>query len=497
MSHKVKNKLKKITNGNIARKTLRIFEWNIGSRHWTNKQVEIQRMVDDHNIFKDNPDYKIKIVGYNLELPLTWNNDKLEYARIAVLIKEDLNYEILKQYMSNDISTIWVKINRKGRKKLIVGGIYREFKFIRQTENEEKGNLSDQNDRWRRILNQWEAATNGADSVIIGDCNLDYNCWEAPTGRQVEMIETTKSTIGSSGLYQVIRSNTHTWPGARDSLIDHCWVNSPEKVMCTVNVEDASSDHNIIGISLRISGVSNNSMSFKKRKWKNFDAGKFNLRLSQVNWDNMYQMTEVNLAWDYLQSTLIDLLKEDAPVVTCQPKTNHRVWLSQNTKDTMLERDTARSKSKVTNTVEDKSEYKKLRNKATKEIKADRNKFLKKQYEDCEMKNDSAKLYSIAKNQAGWKTNSSPTSLVIEGQNITSPRSIAQEQMKFYQKKNSKLLEGVEGGNEINPLETLKLAVNKWTKAGKYIPKLSLREISQNYIVNQIKKDKRLERLGI
>ena len=70
------------------------------------------------NIFKDDPDHRINIDRYNIELPLTFDNVKLQYARIAVVIKKDLSYEVLKQHMSNDLSSLWLKIIRKGSKKL-------------------------------------------------------------------------------------------------------------------------------------------------------------------------------------------------------------------------------------------------------------------------------------------------------------------------------------------------------------------------------------------
>ena len=122
MKHKERNKLVKIINGNIVKKTLRIFHWNLGSRFWKWKQDKIQSIVDvvnsdimyisEANIFKADPEHELNIVGYNLELPLTWKNPRLEYARIALLIKQDLNYELLPQHMETDISTMWLKLNR-------------------------------------------------------------------------------------------------------------------------------------------------------------------------------------------------------------------------------------------------------------------------------------------------------------------------------------------------------------------------------------------------
>ena len=67
-----------------------------------------------------------------------------------------------------------------------------------------------------------------------------------------------------------------------------------------------------------------------------------------------------------------------------------------------------------------------------------------------------------------------------------SPQVIAQEQMKFFQLKNIKLLESVEGANEVHPLETLKMSVNKWEQAGKQVPSMSLKEVSNVTILKHI-----------
>ena len=225
-------------------------------------------------------------------------------------------------------------------------------------------------------MEQCEAATVGSDSVIIGDWNLDFNCWNDPTDRQKSMIEKTKSSIGSSGFHQVITGNTHTWPGARDSLIDHCWVNNPDKVISTINRVDAASDHNIVGIVLRISGTQNNCHVFKKRKWGDFDADRFNLKLSEIDWNQLYCMDDVNLIWDYMQSNILKILDVEAPVIKCQQRNNYNPWLSSETKATMVERDNARQKSILTEEQDDKQKYRTLRNKVTKEVRKDRDNYL-------------------------------------------------------------------------------------------------------------------------
>ena len=196
----------------------------------------------------------------------------------------------------------------------------------------------------------------------------------------------------------------------------------------------------------------------------------------------------MNLVWDFIQSNILKILDTEAPVIKCQQRNNYRAWLSPETKVTMAERDNARQRSIETEELEDKQEYRKLRNKVTKEVRKDRDNYYKKQYTECEKELNSSSLYKIAKKQAGMKNNGPPASLVINGQNITSPKLIAQEQMKFYFEKNKKLLSRVEGSDEIDPLEVLKLSVEKMSQNGNVIPEMELQEVSPSFIEKQIMK---------
>ena len=48
--------------------------------------------------------------------PNTWDHPNLQYARIIMLIKPEINYVLLENNMEEDISSIWVKISRRGLK---------------------------------------------------------------------------------------------------------------------------------------------------------------------------------------------------------------------------------------------------------------------------------------------------------------------------------------------------------------------------------------------
>ena len=52
------------------------------------------------------------------------------------------------------------------------------------------------------------------------------------------------------------------------------------------NIENALSDHNIIGGIFRVKGVAKNNLEFKKRKWNNFQQESYNEKVKSIDWKN-------------------------------------------------------------------------------------------------------------------------------------------------------------------------------------------------------------------
>ena len=156
------------------------------------------------------------IGGYSLILPNTM--DQLGYARIALLIKEDITNKILKQFMRPATSCIWISLGGKGRKALVLGGIYREHTLLRQGPGGTSDNPNQQLARWNKLLEGWrDAAEGNPNCVIVGDTNLDFNNWNSPDHNVARMTERTKKEIETKCFTQLVRTVTRSWPGQVDS----------------------------------------------------------------------------------------------------------------------------------------------------------------------------------------------------------------------------------------------------------------------------------------
>ena len=208
LTNKQLNKCAHSMYGNINSKTLKIMEWNLGSRFWIRKQAMIQATVDEHdpdimfitesNVFSKDEEHCLLIDRYKIIKLLTWDYPQLMYARIILLIKPEINYTLLDKHMESDTSAIWIKVSRQGQRNIVIGGLYREHQFLKQIDDS-SADLKCQEDRWRRMIQKWTAVTTGYDSVVVGDMNLDHLSWQNPEHAHKYMTELVKTEIETQG----------------------------------------------------------------------------------------------------------------------------------------------------------------------------------------------------------------------------------------------------------------------------------------------------------
>ena len=105
----------------------------------------------------------------------------------------------------------------------------------------------------------------------------------------------------------------------------------------------------------------------------------------------------------------------------------------------MRDRDKARLKAQLSDTDEDWTNYKIIRNQVTSMSRDDKKAHFHQLYTNMQNKNDVKGLYRNIKTQLGWKTTGPPQSLDIEGRKLTAPKDIANAQMSYFKVKIEKL----------------------------------------------------------
>ena len=129
LKHKVANKLQKMINGNISG-GLKIIHWNLGGKKWENKRDEIELLLEDikpdlcyiteANLYNNLEEHEFNIQDHYLVFPNTML--QLGYARIMLIVRNGITVTKLDKLMSNNVSTIWVKIGTGKKSAIQVGG---------------------------------------------------------------------------------------------------------------------------------------------------------------------------------------------------------------------------------------------------------------------------------------------------------------------------------------------------------------------------------------
>ena len=102
--------------------------------------------------------------------------------------------------------------------------------------------------RWVKIVEKWSQAGRNTNCIVLGDMNLDFLKWHDPDQFHEEMVDLVQRRIELEGFSQIITGHTRSWPGQADSLLDHIWVNCPNRVVSHQNVVNGASDHNVVEV---------------------------------------------------------------------------------------------------------------------------------------------------------------------------------------------------------------------------------------------------------
>ena len=220
-------------------------------------------------------------------------------------------------------------------------------------------------------------------------------------------------------------------------------------------------DHNVITANIRLKGNDNRRLDTRKRSHKNFDPDIYRRRLETENWRDIYKITDVDLANDFLESRVVKILDEMCPYKTVQHRTECKTWLKDETKLKMTERDRVRELARITKDPEQWKIYKSLRNEINRDVNKDRKSHYDDLYTRHNLNNDVSATYRTAKNQVGWSKNSSPTSFLHEGKKITDPQIMADMQIQTFVEKTNKLIRELPPPT-VDPCKTLSDSLDTW-----------------------------------
>ena len=86
-------------------------------------------------------------------------------------------------------------------------------------------------------------------------------------------------------------------------------------------------------------------------------------------------------------------------------------------------------------------------------------------------------MYKVTRQNLGWKTTTTPQSFQVDGNRISSPKHLANIQMKTFNDKIKKLVEKLPISGD-DPLKFVKLALQRWGRNAELRPEFHLKEIT-------------------
>ena len=467
---KLKNRLQRSKNGNRS-ESFKIAHWNGGSKFWRNKISELEDLLSDikpdlcfiseANLMEETEIYDRHLEGHRIILPKTMTT--LKHSRIVLIVRDGLQIEVLEHLMEDDIAAIWVRVGENKRNSIIVGGIYREHQILGRNRNDVTSQeiLQEQEQRWEKVIRKWKVAAKMGSCVILGDLNLDFLRWNDPHFCQKNMIELVQNEIEPKGFSQLITECTRSWADQPDSLLDHIWVNCPEKIVSHGNIVRAYSDHNIIHLNISTKNLRTGGQNVRKRSWRNYDKTRCLDKFKRTDWNEVLNEVNVDIANSLLENKILEILDSEAPVKTFQTRTRYNKYLTEQTKDLMELRNEQRELARRTQDMEDWSTFRKTRNKCTNEQRKDKNNYLNLIYKKIEEDKDSKNLFSMSRKLLGWNKNLFPTMFNFEGKMIRKQKELANCQVNYYRDKVQKIKNSINKGNK-DPLYYLRTAYMKW-----------------------------------
>ena len=502
-SSKLTNRSQHSKNGNRER-NYKILHWNAGSRLWKNKLLDLELLLNDRrpdlcfvteaNLWDDFLDHETQIPGHKLVFPLTMTS--MKHSRIVLIIKEDLEYELMTDYMDDLTPTIWVKIGSKKKSTFMVGGVYREFTQLGQNNsNATRVELqTDQERRWARIVTQWKRAGRKGRCILTGDLNLDFLKWNDPELCQIKMVEAVQDEIETEGFVQIITKFTRTWAMQSDSLLDHIWVNCLNRVISQENLVNSSSDHNSIEVTIASKDIHQSSSNIRKRNWKKMKKTSFESRIKNENWDEVLSVWDPILASSLLEEKLRAILDCEAPMVNIQKRTKYVCWISDLTKSTMADRDASRERARRTQDPVDWESYRTARNLCTKLQKKDKGEYDRANFKRLQTETDTGKLFKLTRKMLNWNQAGPPTQFLSEGKVVRKEKELADLQALYYRDKVRNIKNLIPKVNR-DPLEKLKKAFDRWTPETP-VPVFHFKEVNKQEIMKILSKLKNSSAYG-
>ena len=443
--------------GNPAKQMKGIRNFHLNIRSLGNKMFEIRNIVKQHSphvlgvsecelkkVQNNFNEKKIRIPGYHLLFPKSWSQHG--FARVVMYVKSSLQYEQVHELEDDLVQSVWIRGGLKGSKKIYFCHTYREH------SSSLGGSISSQRQYLQKFLDQWGDAefhlqnTEPNEIHIAGDMNIDVlnGRWLQPNYHLVTLSRLVESACNLGNFTQLVsgptRSQLNRVSGVTEmSCIDHVFTNFKYRCSTPIVIPFGGSDHDLVGYIRFSKDPPEPSRTIRKRSYKKFVQADFLADLRAVDWSEVYQSWDVDLATEIFTMKFQEVLNSHVPWITFQKRKHFVPWVTDKTKELIAERNEYKAEAvRLVNNGGDATEtwkkYRKLRNEINNRKKFEEINFKKEKIQlnqDCP-----SKSWQTAKEFMEWEIKSGPPSqLNIRGRLVTKASEVASEMNTYFMDK--------------------------------------------------------------
>ena len=420
-------------NGNAETVPIKLATWNKGRSCFeklVRKRDELEMMLHVYNIDilavteanfdKTQTEEECKIKGYNMHWEKGREHSRRKNARVVVYVRQGLNVKIETKLMEEDlVPEVWLSVGDSGRKRFMIGAIYREHKPWKQEKIGDKDGKTpaEQTVRWRKWLEGKAGVLKGdKEVVLLGDFNLQIDHKTNYTYKKMSTM--LKEEVLDRGWKPMTEGPTrweYTARGEQESSVDLLLTNRPDNCQDSGIVEQPGhSDHHMIWMTRIMKENKRAKRKIQKRCWKTFTEENLYKVADLVVWKfqgtETGSKTEVDERTLQLEDNIKQCMEIVAPVRIVQEREGRPSWITEELLEARREREKKRQIARKTKHPDDFKVWRLLRNKVNRDLNRARKKHLERGLED-RMRN-SASLHKGVAEFLGWRDSGEPTTLM-------------------------------------------------------------------------------------
>ena len=367
--------------------------WNKGNSTMMHRIDTIRHIINEHkpDIFaiqeanlKSTDDIRLaQIQGYFLETDQLIKSKNL--ARTVMYISHQIRYKRLEELESKIEPVIWIEIQKNGgNKKIRIQNYYRQWQEMDLNGAiPETKSVKEQTQRFLKVIKIWSNQILLDQNEIISmsdtniNLNLNYSAPETLEYHDRKMIPLYR--ILNTQIFNLGASNIKTAPTKINhhkeySYIDHLITNHPNKIIQPRVIKSGWSDH-LITTFTRL--TKNQILIPKYRIIRKFNDINWSQVKAEIQHDSrmktILQSTDSQEIAENLIQTIEDNISSQAPLKRIQNDNKYPKFISNQTRETIKQRDQALLRTRQPNsTMDDTRQYKTLRNRTHKMISQDK-----------------------------------------------------------------------------------------------------------------------------